>query len=345
MKRGNHLIVTAFLKAGNNILWGENSNCNLLFRLRVAVLQYQFMIINNLNTFIGDELKQVFGQKVYKLSLDTGFTCPTRDGTKGSAGCFYCGSTGSHFAGLGSHMEEPINGVKSITDQIKNGKQFLKTRYNVSKFIAYFQAFTSTYGPLETLEAMLQTAVQDPEIVGINLATRPDCLGDEVFSVLSDYLLPSYHWLEIGLESSHDATLKLCGRGHNYADFLSGYKRAKQAGFRICVHVILGLPGETEAMITETIDRLIELNIDGIKFHNLHILKNSVFEKEYLKGNITIYTLNEYSELLAKLVKKLPKSIVIHRLMGDAPKSFLIAPDWVLDKQTALALINKKIYA
>ncbi|MFC1770684.1 TIGR01212 family radical SAM protein [Candidatus Margulisiibacteriota bacterium] len=288
-------------------------------------------MLSNL-TNLNKDLRQHFNQKVYKISLDTGSTCPTRDGTKGSKGCFYCGGTGSHFA-------NPIGGL-SITEQLEKGKAFLSKRYKVDKFIAYFQSYTSTYTQVEVLESKLQEAIAVSDIVGLSLATRPDCLADDCLKMLSKYMLSRYHWLELGLESGHNLTLEKIGRGHTYEDFLDTYRRAKVLGFRICVHIILGLPGETEEMMLDTVKRLVELEVDGLKFHNLHIVKNSVYEEEYKKGNIKLYSMVEYKDLLLKIAPLLNKKIVVHRLMGDAPASELVAPDWVLDKQRALAYLH-----
>jgi len=284
----------------------------------------------------GHELRQVFGEKVYKISLDSGFTCPTRDGTKGWGGCFYCGDTGSHYV-------RPSK-AQSITDQIQRGKQLLAKKFKVHKFIAYFQSFTSTYGPPDELAEKLEQAVADPDIVGIHIATRPDCLSTPILELLSRYMLDRYHWLEIGLESSHNQTLAAIGRKHSANDFEDSVRRAKKMGFRICAHVILGLPNETEAMQLETMQYLAKLDIDGIKFHNLHIVKNSVFEKWHIQNKIPLYTLDDYKRLLAKCIVQLPPTIVIHRLMGDAPPDILIAPDWVCEKQVAVREIKAYLF-
>jgi uncharacterized protein len=285
--------------------------------------------------YFGDELKRVFGEKVYKISLDSGFTCPTRDGLKGMGGCYFCGSTGSHFVA----KDKP----KSIAEQIQEGKKFLSARYKVKKFLAYFQSFTPTYGPIKILEKNLADAISDPDIVGLNLCTRPDCLQDEYLELLARFMLDKYHWLEIGLESGDNEVLNRVGRGHSYEDFEDAYRRAKKLGFRICVHIIIGLPGETREMVLDTCKRLIDLEIDGIKLHNLHIVRNSRFEKEYEKGEIKLVTLEEYASQVSEIVSMLPKSVVIHRLMGDAPKDHLIAPAWCKEKQVALNFIEKSI--
>lgn len=295
---------------------------------------------SNYNYF-GNELRAIFKENIYKISLETGFTCPTRDGTKGNKGCHYCGATGSHFVNINKNIP--------IIEQVKNGKRFMSSRYRAKKFIAYFQSFTSTYGDLEILKKHLQDAIKDESIVGLDLSTRPDCLSEEVLDVITPIMKGLYHWLEIGLESSHDKTLASINRGHSMQDFEDAYLRCKKRGLRVCVHVILGLPGETEEMMMQTVTRLIALNIDGIKFHNLHIVKNSVFEQEYKAGNINLFSLEEYTHILANIIAILPEEIIVHRLAGDAPKDHLIAPDWTFLKQTSLNyienyLIDNNIY-
>ncbi|MCP4051376.1 MAG: TIGR01212 family radical SAM protein [bacterium] len=283
--------------------------------------------------YLGDELRSFFGQKVYKISLNTGFSCPTRDGSKGFEGCFYCGSTGSHFV----DTEE----LKPVKDQIKHGKYFLQKRYGVTKFLAYFQAFTSTYGDVSIFNSMCEDVLSDPDIAGFDVATRPDCINDEVLEVLVKFMKPRYHWLELGLESSHDTTLKSIGRGHTCSEFETAYRKVKSSGLRVCVHIILGLPDETEDMMIETVDRLVNSGVDGIKFHNLHIVKNSVFEREYYKGNIKLMNLQQYTELLGRILVRIPSSVVIHRLIGEAPSRYLVAPDWAGRKNEAVNFIEK----
>jgi uncharacterized protein len=282
--------------------------------------------------YLGDELRQHFGQKIYKISLDAGFTCPTRDGSKGTKGCFYCGDTGSHYANIVKKL--------SITEQIEKGKQFLEKKYKVKKYIAYFQSYTSTYANLDILEGKLKESIADSDVVGLNLSTRPDCLNDEILDLLYKYMKPRYHWLEIGLESGHDEVLEKSGRGHSYQDFEDIYLKAKEKGFRICVHIILGLPGDTEEMMLATIKKLVDLKIDGIKLHNLHIIKNSVFEDEYNNGKIPLYSLEEYKKLIGKILQMLPSNIVIHRLTGEAPQDLLVAPEWSFNKRSALTEID-----
>lgn len=288
--------------------------------------------------YLGDALRIHFGGPIYKVSLNTGFLCPNRDGTKGKTGCYYCGE-GSHFVDpVHHHLVSP---EERMARQLEYGKLFFNKRYGVNRFIAYFQAYTSTYGPLDQLEAMLKAVTSDPTIVGIHLSTRPDCLSDAVLRVLKKYMLGQYHCLELGLESCHDSTLDLIHRGHHYVDFVSTLKRVQNAGFQCAAHVILGLPNETEEMMCETIDRLVALKINGIKFHQLHVVKNSVFETWYQEGRLPLLDRESYARLLATLLVRIPWQIVIHRLLGDAPKQFMVAPDWCFEKSKSLAFLEQ----
>ena len=282
--------------------------------------------------YIGDEIRQYFGERVYKISLDAGCSCPNRDGTKGTKGCFYCGETGAHYI----EAEKKL----SITEQIQRAKAKFK-RHNIHKFIVYFQSFTSTYGDIKYLEKVYEEALQGDDIVGFNICTRPDCFGDDVLDLLARIMKPRYHWLELGLESGHDLTLQKIGRGHDYQAFEEAYFRAKAKGLRICVHLILGLPGETEEMMLATVDKMNELQVDGIKFHNLYVVKNSVFEQMYRKDEIELMALYEYAELIGKVVSRLDPKIVIHRLAADAPGNILVAPSWAEKRGYALNSIEQ----
>jgi len=284
-------------------------------------------------TTLNEDLRKNFNERVYKIALDSGFTCPTRDGTKGTTGCFYCGETGSHY----------LNPIKKLTikEQLEKGKILLKKKYQAQKFLAYFQSFTPTYAPVEEIKKLFDQVVFDEELVGLNIATRPDTLDEEKINFLAKVLKSRYHWVEVGLETSHDATLELIGRGHSYQDFLRTYDKLKDKGLRVCAHLILGLPNETEEMILATIDRLVALRIDGLKLHNLHILKDSVFETWYSQDKIRLFTYDEYLELVVKIIARLPKEIVLHRLLGEAPKPYLVAPFWNKNKAVFLKELDE----
>lgn len=283
-------------------------------------------------TSLKDDLKLHFKENIYKIALDTNTTCPTRNGTKGTTGCFYCSDLGSYYV-----KKQNL----SIKEQIKRGKISLQKRYKAQKFLAYFQSYTPTYLDPKILQNQYEEALSDPDIVGLCVCTRPDCLSNEILQILAKAMLGHYHWLELGLQTSHNQTLEAIGRGHTYEDFLNTYHKAKKIGFRVSVHLILGLPGETDDMILETISKLIKLNVDGLKFHQLHILKNSVFESWYHQQKIKVYSLEEYQTLIGKILPLIPPKIVIHRLIGEAPSPLLIAPTWSKNKAGALHAIHQ----
>lgn len=289
-------------------------------------------------TLLSTELRQIFGEKVYKLPLHTGFSCPTRDGSKGAQGCHYCGATGSYFSTAAEQAAFP-----SVSEQLRASKEFLERKCRARKYLAYFQAYTSTYGDVAQLEQMCAEAVAAPYIVGLSLATRPDCLSPAVLTVLAKVMRPRYHWLEIGAETTHAQTLAAIGRGHTYQDFVSACQRAQAEGLRVCAHLIFGLPGETEAMMLESVERLLALGVAGFKFHNLHVVKNSVFAQEYVAGRLPLWELPEYAALLVKVCALLPAEVIVHRLMGDAPASQLIAPEWCRQKSLALTYIKERL--
>lgn len=294
---------------------------------------------SNHYTSLNQDLRAFFHQKIYKIALDSGLSCPTRDGTKGTKGCYYCADEGAFYI--------PKSKNKPILEQIQTTKSLFTQKKAPCQFLAYFQSYTATYADVTRLEPLFRSVFQDPDIVGICIGTRPDCLPDTVLDLFQEIIThpagtpTKYHWLEIGLQSSHNQTLERIGRGHTYADFLDAYSRAKVRGLRVCVHIILGLPDETVEMMRITVQRLVDLGVDGIKFHHLHILKNSVFETWYADGNLSLYTLDEYQKLLGILLPFIPVKTIIHRLIGDAPKDLLIAPIWSRNKLRALQSIER----
>ncbi len=217
--------------------------------------------------YLGDVLRDLFKEKVYKISLDAGFTCPNRDGTKSIGGCIYCNETGS--ASLG--VEKKL----SIKEQIEKGKEHLYKKYKAKKFLAYFQPFSNTYANVDYLKKIYYQALEDKDIVGISISTRPDTLDEDKLDLIKELSNKTYTWLELGLQSIHNKTLKYINRQDTFENFLNIYQKAKQKNIQTCVHIILGLPFETEQEMMQTIDKLIELKVDGIKFHVLHVLKNT----------------------------------------------------------------------
>ena len=282
----------------------------------------------DLNTF----LRGRFGGRVQKITVDAGFTCPNRDGTLGTEGCIYCNARGS---GTGAHRQ----GI-SIRDQIEAGKTRLARRYKARGFIAYFQAFSNTYAPVETLRARYDEALAVPGVVGISIGTRPDCVPPPVLDLLSDYARRTMVWVEYGLQSAHDRTLAAIGRGHDFAAFGRAVAATRGRGIFICAHVILGLPGETPAQMRATARAAAALGIDGIKLHLLYVVKGTEMERLYREGRYRCLTQSEYAERVCDVLERLPPQMVIHRLTGDPHPEELVAPDWSLNKRETLDRIH-----
>ncbi len=278
-------------------------------------------------------LRQTFGCRVHKVSIDAGFTCPNRDGSVTTGGCIYCNN--SSFS--------PTSRRLSVTDQLTKGKTFLKRRYGAEKFIAYFQAYTNTYADIAYLKALYDEALACDDIVGLSIGTRPDCVPDAVLDLLADYASRTYLWLELGLESGHDQTLALLNRGHSVAAFDDAVSRARLRNLNLCAHLILGLPGETPGDMRTTVRHVAALRLDAVKLHHLHIVRQTVLEKMYRKGDVQLLSLDAYAALVADCLALLPPDTIIMRLMGDAPHDMLVAPMWSQDKRAALNRIEQEL--
>ncbi len=280
-------------------------------------------------------LKDKFGQKVYKISLDGGFTCPNRDGKIDTRGCIFCSKGGS-----GDFAQ---NRDLSITEQIESGKKIVKKKIKSGKYIAYFQAFTNTYAPVEILRAKYSEAINHPDIVALSIATRPDCLGDDVIELLDEMNKIKPVFVELGLQTIHNDSAKYIRRGYSLEVYNEAVKNLKNIGVNIVVHIILGLPNESEEDMLESIKYVCQSQIDGIKLQLLHIIAGTDLAKDYEKGLFKTLEFDEYVELIAKCVAIIPKNIVIHRLTGDGAKKDLIAPLWSADKKRVLNAINKAL--
>ncbi len=280
-------------------------------------------------------LKQKFGERVQKIPLDAGLTCPNRDGLKGRTGCIYCDSKGS---GTG----EASKGI-SVEQQMLQGMEWAKRRYKAGKFIAYFQSFSNTYAPLNRLEAIYKQALQGPNVVGVSIGTRPDCVDEERLSLIAHIFEGKMVWIELGLQSAHNETLKMINRGHTVEDFEQAVRLSKKFGFLVCAHVIFGLPGEGRQEMEHTIDYINALPVDGIKFHQLYILKNCPVYRLYKRGSLVPMAQEEYARMVAWSIKRLRPGVVIHRLTGDPPKHGLVAPMWSTDKVGTIHIINNLI--
>ncbi len=280
-------------------------------------------------------LKDKFGQKVYKISLDGGFTCPNRDGKIDTRGCIFCSKGGS-----GDFAQ---NRDLSITEQIESGKKIVEKKIKSGKYIAYFQAFTNTYAPVEILRAKYSEAINHPDIVALSIATRPDCLGDDVIELLDEMNKIKPVFVELGLQTIHNDSAKYIRRGYSLEVYNEAVKKLKNIGVNIVVHIILGLPNESEEDMLESVKYVCQSQIDGIKLQLLHIIAGTDLAKDYEKGLFKTLEFDEYVELIAKCVAIIPKNIVIHRLTGDGAKKDLIAPLWSADKKRVLNAINKAL--
>jgi len=280
-------------------------------------------------------LRALFGQRVQKIPLDAGLSCPNRDGTKGVGGCIYCDALGS---GTGLSRRG-----KGIREQMMDGIRWAKRRYKAQRFIAYFQAFSNTYAPPERLQALYKEALVSEDVVGLFIGTRPDCIDEAVLDAILYASRGRLVTVELGLQSANDKTLRRINRGHTVQDFINAVELLKKRDIPVCAHVIFGLPGEGPEQMIATIHFLRELGINGIKFHQLYILRGTKLHEEYKNGGIQLLKEEEYSELVAKSILELPSSTVIHRLQGDPPRDRLIAPLWSLSKDKVRKEIIKKL--
>jgi len=278
-------------------------------------------------------LRNTFGCRVQKISLDAGLSCPNRDGSIATGGCIYCNSRGS---GTGA-MKKGL----SITEQILKGKEFLKKRYKAKKFLAYFQSFSNTYGPYEKLKGLYEEALALDDIVGLSVGTRPDCVDKTILTLLEGYTKDYLVWIEYGIQSIHDRTLAVINRGHDVSCFRSAVKATKNRGIKICTHVILGLPFEDRGDMLATAKAVAAMGIDGIKIHLLYVIKGTRMEKLYMEGIYRCLEQEEYANLVCDFLELLPPYMVIQRLTGDPHPAELVAPEWSLRKNETLSLIKK----
>lgn len=282
---------------------------------------------------LNEYLKDTFGQKVYKISLNAGFTCPNRDGTIDTRGCIFCSKGGS-----GDFAESPL---LSITEQIELGKERVSAKIKSGKYIAYFQAFTNTYAPVDVLRSKYYEAVNHKDIVALSIATRPDCLGDDVLELLDEINKIKPVFVELGLQTIHQKQADYIRRGYTLEVYDKAVRDLKKIGVNVVVHIILGLPGETKDDMLETVHYVCKSGADGIKLQLLHILKGTDLEQEYYRGNVKPLEFEEYLDIIKSCIEIIPDNVVIHRLTGDGAKKDLIAPLWSADKKRVINAINK----
>ncbi|MTT32554.1 TIGR01212 family radical SAM protein [Terrilactibacillus sp. BCM23-1] len=283
------------------------------------------------NTF----LKTKFGEKVFKIPLDGGFDCPNRDGKAAYGGCTFCSQSGSgDFAG---------DRRDDLVTQFQVVKERMHRKWKKGKYIGYFQAFSNTYAPVDILKQRYEVILEQDGVVGLSIATRPDCLPDDVVEYLNELSKRTYLWVELGLQTVHDKTGELINRAHDFDCYKEGVAKLRQHNIPICTHIIDGLPGETPEMMLETAKEVAKLDVQGIKIHLLHLLKKTALVKQYEKGLFDFLDFNTYIQLVCDQLEVLPPEMTIHRLTGDGPNDLLIGPMWSLDKWEVLNAIDHEL--
>ena len=286
-------------------------------------------------TLLNDYLRKSFGCKVYKIALNGGFTCPNRDGSIGTGGCIFCSEGGSGEFAADSSL--------SVTEQIEQGKKLVAGKEKDGKYIAYFQAYTGTYAPIDRLKSLYTEAINHPDVVALSVATRPDCLPDETISLLSDLNHVKPVWVELGLQTIHEKTAAYIRRGYDLSVYDNAVARLRENNIEVITHMIIGLPGESTEDILDTVKYICDTGATGIKLQLLHVLKGTDLEKEYNAGRVKILSEDEYIDILKQCVKLIPENVVIHRLTGDGDKRILVAPLWGGNKKHVWNRIQKEV--
>lgn len=286
-----------------------------------------------------EHLKKKFGAKVYKITLDAGFSCPNRDSTISSGGCIFCDDGGS--------FSQAHSNILTIEEQIDAGVESLSKRFKAKKFMSYFQAYSNTYKPVEELEKIYKSSLQHPDIVGLSIGTRPDCVDDEKLNLIAGFKDDYYTWVEYGLQSIHNSTLRAINRGHDFDCFLRALEKTKEKGINVCAHVILGLMNEngmeTRDEMLQTAQKLAELEIDGVKIHMLCALQGTRLAKIYEEGKISFMSEEDYIQTVCDFLEILPPKTTIHRLAGNGLRTELIAPRWLGKKMDCLNKIDREL--
>lgn len=288
---------------------------------------------HHVNTF-GRYMHQRYGERVHKISINAGFVCPNLDGSKGTGGCTFCNNSSFN----------PQSRQNLVIDQIMAGKTVIKKRTGAKKYLAYFQAYTNTYDDIAVLKARYDQALADPDVIGLSIGTRPDCVPQPVLELLLEYQQQGFDiWLELGLQSSFDETLRKVNRGHGYGEYKDAVKRARSMGLRVCTHLIVGLPGETTRHNMITLKRVLRLGTDGLKIHPLHVVKGTEMARQWRKGEIPVLDQQDYVNTVVEMIRNVPEHIVFHRLTGTAEPDLLLAPEWCAHKWRVLNDIAKQL--
>ncbi|WP_332698110.1 TIGR01212 family radical SAM protein [Halalkalibacter lacteus] len=280
-------------------------------------------------------LRDQFGEKVFKIPLDAGFDCPNRDGSVAHGGCTFCSERGSgDFAG--DRKDDLVTQFNTIKDRMHN-------KWKSGKYIGYFQAYSNTYAPVETLREYFELILEQDRVIGLSIATRPDCLPDDVIEYLAELNKRTFLWVELGLQTVHERTALLINRAHDYKCYIEGVKKLRKYGIQVCAHIINGLPLENHQKMMETAREVSKLDVQGIKIHLLHLLKKTPMVKQYEKGLVQFMSLDDYISLVCDQLEVLPPTMVIHRLTGDGPAETMIGPMWSMNKWSVLNGIEAEL--
>jgi len=283
----------------------------------------------------GRAMREKYGYKVHKLAIDAQFTCPNRDGTKGVGGCTFCNNTS-----FSPNARKP----PSVDEQIEAGRKVIVKRTGAARYLAYFQAYTNTYADIDYLKSLYDNALSQPDVIGLSIGTRPDCVPDGVLRLLAHYQEQGYEiWLELGLQSSYDSTLNEVNRGHGFSEYQDAIQRAHQYGLQVCTHLIVGLPSEAMDHSLTSMSRVLDTKPAGIKIHPLHIVKGTQIARQWKSGVYKPLSMDEYIETVVAMVKMAPDDMIFHRLTGTAAEDLLLAPEWCSKKWLVLNEIARKL--
>jgi radical SAM protein (TIGR01212 family) len=281
------------------------------------------ILSSHVNTF-GQAMLHRYGERVHKIAIDADFTCPNRDGSKGRGGCTFCNNVS-----FSPNGRQP----PGIVEQLAAGRQVIRKRTGARKYLAYFQAYTNTYADIESLRALYDQALAEPDVIGLAVGTRPDCAPAPVLDLLAGYQQQGHEiWLELGLQSSFDESLRRVNRGHGFAEYKTALLAARKRGLQVCTHLIIGLPGETKLHCNVTLERVLQLGVDGLKLHPLHVVKGTQLANEWRRGEYQPLLLDEYIDIAADLIRHTPPEVIYHRVTATASKKILLAPDWCSQK-------------
>ena len=296
------------------------------------------VLSDRVSTF-GQYLLRRYGERVHKLAIHAGFTCPNRDGTKGRGGCTFCNN-----ASFNPQGQEPPSSSLTIEAQVAAGRAVLVRRTGARRFLAYFQAYTNTYDDLEALRRRYDRALACPGVIGLSVGTRPDCLGDGVLDLLAAYRARGLEvWLELGLQSAHDAALGRVNRGHGFAEYRQAVQAAHRRGLPVCTHLILGLPGEDRVAAMDSLEQVLALGVEGLKLHPLHVVRHTRLALDWRRGDYQPWEMQDYIGACADLIERTPPSVLYHRVTGTASPQVLLAPQWCSKKWTVLNGIEAEL--